>query len=289
MKLTVVSRRWIGSLAALALAAAVGALIVVVLTDRIPARDDQPPGCTARDRDQPGCRVTRQRITSSTVALTSVVVTPLATLVVALVAVGAGRRRQEEQLGAEQDRLQSRHEHELNLKRLELDHDRRSRDREALRQFLDQISTLVEEAYDSINERVVALRFPRESPDDADGYKKWAQEFVELAADTVRKLGLGQVASRQLDLRLPFGHPINKAARQMVELLAAANRPVPAFPPMSDAQDDECSEKLTGVMRTYRIFTQVVQQRLAVDVGDETSMPEVDIDAMLATAAEGHA
>ena len=103
-----------------------------------------PPGCAPEDRDRPGCRPTNTGSGSNTVALVTVILTPLAALAVGLVAAASARDRLREQLGAEAERLRKQLGAEAEREKARLDHERRLHDLDGLRELIDDAATAMQ-------------------------------------------------------------------------------------------------------------------------------------------------
>jgi hypothetical protein len=106
--------------------ALVGLGVATTLIVSSPREAVLPPGCAPADRDRPGCRPITRGVSANTIALATVIATPIGAVLVALVAAATAARRQDEQLAAERERL-----------RLQLQSDRGLQDLEEVRRVLD--------------------------------------------------------------------------------------------------------------------------------------------------------
>ena len=144
-------RRWMVG-AALAAITALAVVAVVALVGQDERRVQLPPGCSKADSLKAGCRpVATERSSDNTVAIITIIVTPLGAFAVALLAAGAARSRQDrdiaearralsEQLAAEGDRQRTLLDDESDRLARQLEHDRAMRDLEELRSLLDEAS-----------------------------------------------------------------------------------------------------------------------------------------------------
>lgn len=270
-------------------AALAGSLFTFLASDRVPVSQSQPPGCTKADQNEPGCRVARQRITTNTVALASVIVSPLATLAVALVAVSSARRRQDEQIDAERDRHESRLEHELAIKRLELDASKRQDDLEHLRTFLDNAATRFEDYLEASGELRSALFAATEIADDsADLPDAIATQIEERASQLRETRRLADVIARQLDLRLSYDHPIRKAFWASVDRVDDSARALPFKPPLLPELYTQSEDSARRAMRSFAVFTSTANAYVGTNPPDTSAaeFAKSAVDELLDAASD---
>jgi len=142
-------KRWV----VVALGAAVVVLAVVAVVALFASTERRvqlPPGCSEADRLTPGCRpVATERSSANTVAIITIIVTPLGAFGVAFLTTRAARERQDRDIGEARTALDSQLEAEGERQRLslrderrrlsrQLSHDRATRDLGELRTVLDE-------------------------------------------------------------------------------------------------------------------------------------------------------
>lgn len=133
--------RW---LAVVALILAIGVSVAVTLLISGGNESDLPPGCAPQDRGTPGCRSTNTGSDSNTVALVTVILTPLAALAVGLIAAASARNRLREQLHAEGNRLRQQLDGEAEREKTRHEHERRLHDLDGLRELINDAATAMQ-------------------------------------------------------------------------------------------------------------------------------------------------
>ena len=118
-----------------------------------------PPGCTPAEQTRPGCHPYKSGsgTNGNTVALVTVILTPLGAFAVALVTAHAADARLDKQLGAEQRRLDAQLEAEAKRQEQRLRHDRRLHDLDGLRHLVDDVSAGMLELTDAATRARLAL------------------------------------------------------------------------------------------------------------------------------------
>jgi hypothetical protein len=117
-----------------------GAATTLIITS--PREATLPPGCAPADVDRPGCRAITRGVSANTIALATVIATPIGAVLVALLAAATAAQRQRAQLAAEEERL-----------RLQLESDRRLRDLEESRRVLDAALTAARDLHSALIEQ----------------------------------------------------------------------------------------------------------------------------------------
>jgi hypothetical protein len=219
----------------------------LLLTDRsLPANERLPPGCAPADRTRPGCRPIVERVSSNTIALAAVIASPLASLFVALVAVGAARKRQDVQLNAEGDRLDRQLAAEGDRLDRQLAHDRELRDRDHVRNLLDDAAAAMETFLDAL--RVIGSEQP---PHD---------EALKHRQELSRALGGVHATLRRLTIRFPFDHPIIETYMQAFEpfhdVVSELGAPPPVQPKLLKALEAAFDASAEG----FAHFTDAAQE-----------------------------
>jgi hypothetical protein len=268
-------RKWFWLPLALLAAAALGAAIVFIAFDRIPVTDVQPPGCTLADKDRPGCRIAHQRVTNNTITLVAAIVGPLATLSVAMFAVGSGRRRQEELLQSENQRQEARLADERD--RIDIDQ---------LRTFIDDATSQIEQSVAALQELRRAVHAVPSDIRDAD-YDSAQGKAVSLAAAAVEHGRLCNITARQFDLRLEPDHPVRAAYRACVAQFDAALRPLLAVPPIAADRDVESDQAEHRTARTHALYAMAARTFFGVDRNKRDQRFMIDnFERLLATAMD---
>jgi hypothetical protein len=244
VKTTLAIPRWVAvAVAMVAVAAMAGVVVLAILqTDK---RVALPPGCSEADRLKAGCRpVATERSSGNSVAIVTLIVTPLGALGVALVTVNAARVRQErdieearatlqQQLDAEAKRQRAQLSDERARLSRQLQHDRDLRDLEELRTLLDDASdALGRHGSDFLALwRAVAALGPYASGADRAEAEKLVNPYEKTDERCTR-------LSERLMLRLGEGSPLVAAYRRSLHARRVAVEEVlePSEPLTDDAR-----------------------------------------------------
>jgi hypothetical protein len=232
-----ISKKTAAASVLLLVALAVGATLL--LFDRLPARETFPAGCSSAERTLPGCHPTATRLTTNTVAVIAVVISPLATLLVALVAVNSGRSRQTEELEAEKRRQRKQLKADFARQKAQLRHERELKDLDALRALLDRALAVVDDRREE-NLRTIA------------GGKVDDTRRRELQRETL-------TVSSLLFVRLRDGDPMLNAWMALTRALAAQDDVTERLTSVADQSERRAAfeaESPSGAMsRTFVNFT----------------------------------
>lgn len=133
-------RPWVVAVAVTALVAgSVAATVLLTTHEKI----ESPPGCTKAERAKPGCHPRVVKTGVNAVALATVLITPLVTLAVALVAANSASSRLRTQLDEEKARLKTQLDAEAEREQQRLDHERLLHDRDGLRDLVKDTTAVM--------------------------------------------------------------------------------------------------------------------------------------------------
>jgi hypothetical protein len=191
-------------------------------------------------------------------------VTGVGLIIAAGIAAWTTNRRQREQL-----------DHDRDMKILDLDYDRRRRDIEHLREFLDEAGEVFDARYVHFGELESAHemekwwneREPYEGEDEeqrAQTTLEYAQERNEALAEDISRQSAMFAMLRRMDLRLPRDHPIRQEFNLAAECFDDARGAVSGDLPVTREQWDASTEKTNEALRHWANLVVAAEEIIGV-------------------------
>jgi uncharacterized protein YacL (UPF0231 family) len=226
--------------AALAILAVTGVSVGGTLLVTRNGKPQLPPGCAPTDRQTPGCRPLASGTSPNTVALATVILTPLGALIVAGITVRSARNRLETQLAAEAARLKQQLEAETDRERARLDHERQLEDRRHLRDLLDEAAGVFETSLECLHQAYASFQLAseRDRISDDDAWKRISNEMTELRVEVDN----AEVMVRRLHLRYPGTHEMVETYTETVEAVSGAEDVLMAARRHRDWSDEDAEQ-----------------------------------------------